>query len=118
MTAGDVRLQMGFDNEQWWEAPAFDGETFLENGVPGGDGGAFQIAGDRLAAIGAQGRAQVTYEWSLNGDQLTLTVVEECNITSGGLDCRDDRSQMDSILMMVTEHTYTKSSDSPRPWLN
>jgi TRAP-type C4-dicarboxylate transport system substrate-binding protein len=116
VTADEVRLQVGFDNEEWWEAPAFDGATFLENGVPEGDGGMFHIEDDRLITIGAGGWAQITFEWSLDGDQLTLVAVEECNITSGGLQCRDDRSQMDRIMMMVMEHTYTKSSDSPRPW--
>jgi hypothetical protein len=53
----------------------------------------------------------VTYEWVLDGDQLTLTVVEECDIKPTGLNCREDRSKMDPIMIMITEHTYTKSGD-------
>ena len=109
--ADELRIRMGFNNHTWWQGSVFDGKLWLLNGVPEGDGGTFRIEGDRLIQIGAQGRAQVTYAWVLDGDQLTLTVVEECEITPNGLNCRDDRSQMDPIMVRITEHTYTKSGD-------
>jgi hypothetical protein len=109
--ADDVRVRLGFNNHQWYEAAVFDGKLYLHNGVPEGDGGTFHIKGDRLIQIGGQGRVQVAYTWVLDGDQLTLTAVEECDVTSTGLNCRDDRSQMDPIMIMITEHTYTKSGD-------
>jgi hypothetical protein len=109
--ADELRLRMGFDNNEWWQGFVFDGELWLINGVPEGDGGTFRIEDDLLIQTGAQGQVQVTYKWVLDGDQLTLTVVEECDITPNGLNCRDDRSQMDPIMMMITEHTYNKSGD-------
>lgn len=30
-------------------------------------------------------------------------------VTPTGLNCRDDKSKMDPIMIMVTEHAYTKS---------
>jgi hypothetical protein len=111
VTADEVRVRLGFNNNQWYEVAVFDGEPFFVNGVPEGDLGTFRIEGDRLIQTGAQGQAQVTYTWVLDGDQLTLTVVKECGVTPTGLNCRDDRSQMDPIMIMVTEHTYTKSGD-------
>ena len=109
--ADELRIRMGFDNHTWWQGIVFDGELWLLHGVPEGDGGTFRIEGDRLIQIGASGQAQITYAWVLDGDQLTLTVVEECDVTPTGLNCRDDRSQMDSGMIMVTEHTYTKSGE-------
>ena len=111
VTADEVRVRLGFNNHQWWQAPVFDGEPFFVNGIPEGDLGTFRIEGDRLIQIGAHGQAQITYAWVLDDDQLTLTVVEECDVTPSGLNCRDDRSQMDSGMIMVTEHTYTKSGE-------
>ena len=108
-TADEVRVRLGFNNHQWWETKVFDGEPFFVNGVPEGSGGTFRVEDDRL--IQTDGQWQVTYTWVLNGDQLTLTVVEECNVTPTGLNCRDDRSQMDPIMIMIIEHTYTKSGD-------
>lgn len=111
VTADEVRTRLGFNNHQWYQVAVFDGKPSFVNGVPEGDAGTFRIEGDRLIQIGAQGRVQVTYTWVLAGDQLTLTVVQECDVTPTGLNCRDDRSQMDPIMIMVTEHTYTKSGD-------
>ncbi|GEM_PF-1920484 len=109
--ADELRIRMGFDNHEWWQGFVFDGELWLHNGVPEGDGGTFRIEDDLLIQTGAQGQIQVTYTWVLNGDQLTLTVVEECDVIPTGLNCRDDRSQIDPIMIMVTEHTYIKSGD-------
>ena len=89
----------------------FDGEPFLVNGVPEGDGGTLRIEDDRLITIGNHGKSQITYAWALDGDQLNLTVAEECDVKPSGLNCCDDRSQMDPIMILVTEHTYTKSGE-------
>jgi hypothetical protein len=109
--ADELRIRIGFDNHSWWLGFVFDGKLWLHNGVPEGDGGTFRIEGDRLIQTGSQGQVQVTYTWVLDGDQLTLTVVEECAVTPTGLNCRDDRSQMDPMMIRVTEHTYTKSGE-------
>ena len=111
LSADEVKIRLGFNNHQWWLTSVFDGKPYFENGVPAGDGGTFRIEDDQLIMIGAQGQAKMTYTWALDGDQLTLTVVEECWVTPAGMNCHDDRSQMDPIMIMVTEHTYTKSGD-------
>lgn len=111
VTADEIRVRLGFNNYQWYQVPVFDGEPFFVNGIPEGDLGTFRIEGDRLIQIGAVGQVQITFAWVLNGDQLSLTVVQECNVTATELNCRDDRSQMDPIMIMVTEHTYTKSGE-------
>lgn len=105
--ADELRYRMGFNNHKWWQGFVFDGELWLHNGIPEGSGGIFYIEGDRLIQI--DGEFQSTYAWVLNNDQLTLTVVEECITTPTGRNCTDDRSQMDPIMIKVTEHTYTKS---------
>jgi hypothetical protein len=106
VTADEVRFRLGFNNNQWYEVAVFDGKPSFVDGVPEGDAGTFRIGGDRLIQTGGQGQAQVTYTWVLDGDQLTLTAVEECDVTPTGLNCRDNRSQMDPGMIMVTEHTY------------
>jgi hypothetical protein len=108
--ADELRLRMGFDNHKWWQGFVFDGALWLHNGVPEGSGGTFRIEGDRI--IQTDDPWRVTYKWVLDGDQVTLTVLEECEMTPTGLNCRDDRSQMDPIMIKVTEHTYTKSGDN------
>src|SRR5215217_2704332 len=69
VTADEVRVRLGFNNNQWYEVAVFDGEPFFVNGVPEGDGGTFRIEGDRLIQTGGQGQVQVTYTWVLDGDQ-------------------------------------------------
>lgn len=110
--ADELRLRMGFNSHMWWLGFVFDGKLWLHNGVPEGDGGTFRIEGDRLIQIGNHGQTQVTYKWALNGDQLTLIVVQECDVTPTGLNCRDDRAKMDQMMIKVTEHIYTKSGDN------
>lgn len=112
VTADEVRVRLGFNNNQWYEVAVFDGKPFFVNGIPEGDLGTFRIEGDRMIQIGGQGQFQTAYTWDLDGDQLTLTVIEECNVTPTGLNCRNDKSQMDPIMIMITEHTYTKSGDN------
>jgi hypothetical protein len=47
VTADEVRVRLGFNNNQWYEVAVFDGEPFFVNGVPEGDLGTFRIEGDR-----------------------------------------------------------------------
>lgn len=110
-SADEVIIRMGFDGYEWWEGKVFDGVLLLVDGVPEGSRGTLHIEDDRLIQAGAEG--QVTFQWVLDDDQLTLTVLEECTSSSGGLTCTDDRSQMDQSMILVTEHTYTRSSDDP-----
>jgi hypothetical protein len=99
-------LRMAIDGDEWWLGFVFDGELWLLDGVPEGDGGTQTVDGDRLTQTnGHDGWA--TYEWSLEGDQLTLTLVE-CVQQSGEGECPD----VDGVRWM-TEHTYTSSGTDP-----
>jgi hypothetical protein len=109
--ADELRIRMGFDNNTWWQGFVFDGTLWLHNGIPEGDGGTFRIEGDRLIQTDTHVHIQVTYKWVLEGDRLTLTVVQECDPSPTGVKCIDDRSQMDPIMIRVTEHTYTRSGN-------
>ena len=90
----------------WWLGFVFDGELYLLDGVPEGDGGTMTVDGDRLTQTnGRDGWA--TYEWSLEGDQLMLTLVE-CFQQSGEGECPDV-----DMVRWVTERTYTSSGNDP-----
>ena len=106
-----VTVRLGFDGATWWQGFLFDGELFLLNGDTEGDGGTLDFVGDQVIMIGAGGTARVTYAWSLQGEALTLTVVEQCDSSTSQPTCTTDRSEMDADLLLVTEHTFTRSGD-------
>lgn len=115
-SAEAVVVRLGFDGSEYWQGFVFDGELFLLGGVPEGDGGRFEIEGDRIAMTGAHGDIRATYTWETNGDELTLVWVEQCDLPSQSEDCTDDRSRIeaeDPFVFIVMEHTFTKSSDDP-----
>jgi hypothetical protein len=111
--ADELRVRVGFDGHEWWLGFVFDGELWLLDGVPEGDRGTFTIDGDLMVQTGQHGEVQVTLQWQLEGDQLTMTVVEECQVTPTGLTCTDHRSQMEPAMVQIAEHTYTRSGDDP-----
>ena len=112
-SADEVAARIGFDGARWWLGFVFDGELFLLDGVPEGDGGTFFLADGALVMIGNSGKARITYLWELNGTSLSLSVVEECNASGVELICTNDRSQMDPLMLLITDQTYTRSSDDP-----
>ena len=90
----------------------FDGKFVMVGGVPEGDSGTYTVHGDQLATIQGHRTGHVTYQWSLDGDELTLTPVEECAFVRGEkTDCTQDPAQMDPMMRTVTEHTFTRSGD-------
>ena len=108
--ADNVVVRLAFVNrDKWWLGFRFDGELFLLHGVPEGDGGTYTVVGDRLAMRGAGGEALITYKWSLRERKLTLRAVEECSILLDS--CRSNRSAMGPMMLLVTEHTFTRSGD-------
>lgn len=111
--ADSVVARLAFANRNtWWLGFRFDGELFLLDGVPEGDGGTYRVVGDRLATTGAHGEALITYKWSLKEGKLTLRAVEECDVLSDtDTACRSDRSAMDPLMLLVTENTFTRSGD-------
>lgn len=61
---------------------------------------------------GASGEALITYRWSMQERKLTLEAVEECSVLSNTeTACRSHRSAMDSLVLLVTDHTFTRSGD-------
>lgn len=113
-TADEVVTRIGFDDHTWWQGNVFDGELFLLHGVPEGDGGSFTIPQEGVIVMyGAHGQARVTLEWMIDGDQLSLTALEECDLSGEAPRCTDDRAEMDPAGLLVFEQTFTRSSDDP-----
>ena len=106
-----VTVRLGFNGATWWQGFLFDGELLLEDGAPAGDGGPLQLTGDTVVMTGADGTARVTYRWARKGDELTLGVVEQCDVAASETTCTGDRSAMDADMILVTEHTYARSGD-------
>ena len=99
-------IRMAFDYDTWWQSVVFDGELYLLDGVPEGDGGTLTLNGDQLTLTnGRDGWA--TYRWSVDGNQLTLDLLE-CVEQSRVGECGDT-----DTVAFVTEHTYTYSSSDP-----
>lgn len=110
-TADEVVTRIGFDGYDWWQGFLFDGELFLLDGVPEGDGGSFVLDDDLIVMTGAHGQARVTYEWAIEGHSLSLTAVEECEVSGSEVTCRDDQAKMDPVMLLVTDQTFTRSGD-------
>lgn len=109
--ADEVVLRLGFDNHVWWQGVLFDGELFLENGVIEGDGGTIRIEDDLLVTTQAEGTAEVTLRWTLEGDTLSMTAIEVCGLSPDPTDCSTDRSKMDPIMIQILENGFVKSGD-------
>jgi hypothetical protein len=110
-SADEVVTRIGFDGQGF----LFDGELFLLDGMPEGDAGSFSFDPSESVIVmtGAHGEAQVTYEWTIDGDSLTLTAIEECVVAAAEVTCLDDRSEMDPVMLLVTDQTFTRSGDDP-----
>jgi hypothetical protein len=104
-------IRLGFDGDIWWQGYVFDGELWLLDGVPEGDGGRITYEGDELTLAGpvdlGKGAGYATYGWSVAGEELTLTLLE-CAQRSGAGECPDT-----DIVRFVMEHTYTSSGNDP-----
>jgi hypothetical protein len=115
-SAETVVVRVGFDGSEYWQGFLFDGELFLLDGVPEGDGGTYDVDGDKIIATGGHGETQATYTWDIDADELTLAWTEQCDLTSQSDDCMTDRSRLeteDPFTLLVWEHTFTRSGDDP-----
>jgi hypothetical protein len=115
-SAETVVVRVGFDGSEYWQGFLFDGELFLLDGVPEGDGGTYNVDGDKIIATGAHGEIRATFTWDIDADGLTLTWIEQCLLTSQSDDCMSDRSRLqkeDPFTLLVWEHTFTRSGDDP-----
>ena len=111
--ADRVVVRLAFVNEDdWWLGFLFDGELVLVDGVPEGDGGTYTVNGNRLTTIGSHGEVRVTYSWQLKSRELTLTAVEQCAMVAAvPTRCTRQRAKMEPLMLLVTEHKYTRSGD-------
>jgi hypothetical protein len=109
--ADSVVARLAFvDEAEWWLGFLFDGELFLLDGAIEGDGGTYTVSGNRLATTGAHGEVLVTYDWEIKGKRLILSAFEECRLVAGDKTrCTRDRADMDPMMRLVTEHTFTRS---------
>jgi len=114
-SADEVAVRIGFDGNDWWQGNVFDGELFLLDGVPEGDGGSFfLVPGEPLMVlVGASDGGHVVIDWKIERDALTLTAVEVCVGSGAEMTCTEDRSEMDPVALSVMEHTFTRSGDDP-----
>lgn len=114
--ADQVVVRLGFlDEDTWWLGFLFDGEMVLVDGVPEGDGGSYSVTHDRLTTTGSHGEVRVVYDLSSQGRTLTLRAVEECSLRAGvPVHCERDRAEMEPLMLLATEHTYTRSGDDGR----
>jgi hypothetical protein len=103
-------IRMGFDGARWWQGTLFDGQLWIneEEGVPAGDGGIIEIDGDRL--VTRAGHGVTTFRWSLEGSDLTIGVVSDCN-AEGECLTRDELADADPLVLAFNEHTFAKSGD-------
>jgi hypothetical protein len=115
-SADTVVVRLGFDGSEYWQGFLFDGELFLFDGLPEGDGGSYDVDGDTIVATGAHGEIRATYAFEVDADVLTLTWLEQCSLTSPSDDCTNDRSRLETVdpfTFLVWEHTFTRSGDDP-----
>ena len=91
----EVTVRLGFDGYDWWQGFLFDGELYLSNGDTEGDGGVLDFVDDRVVMVGAEGSVRATYGWALDGNALTLTLVEQCDVAGSEETCTTKRSEMD-----------------------
>ncbi len=110
VSADEVRARWGFDGHKWWLGFLFDGELFLEGGVPEGAGGTLSIEGDVLTTD--EGWTTIDWLWTLEGDVLTVTVIGSCLYEGSGPACSTDPAEAD-IKPFPTVQVWTKSGDDP-----
>jgi len=109
--ADRIVVRLAFvDENVWWLGFLFDGQLFLLDGVPEGDGGTYSINAGQLSTVGAHGEAFVTYDWSLKGKKLTLTNAEQCTVLAGAAPgCTPETGSAEALMRLVTEHTFIRS---------
>jgi hypothetical protein len=91
---GEVTTSLRFEDGTWQQFFTFDGVVFPEHGPPCCDGGLYRVEGDRLVLTNPF--EDVVYRWSLDGDTLSLTLLE-------GYDPEER-----DMVALVTEHDYTR----------
>jgi hypothetical protein len=91
---GEVTTSLRFEDGTWQQFFTFDGVVFPENGPPCCDGGLYRVEGDRLVLTNPF--EDVVYRWSLDGDTLSLTLLE-------GYDPEER-----DMVALITEHDYTR----------
>jgi hypothetical protein len=102
-------IRLGFDGPLWWQGVTVDGELAVTNHEKVGDIGIIELEGDRLTIRSWYG--VTTYRWSLAGDELTLRYVSGCDAEGGACLTRDEIGASDPLVLLVMEHTFTKSGD-------
>jgi hypothetical protein len=107
--ADEVIVRIGFDKHEAWVGFLFDGVMPMNGGSPEGAGGTITIEDDVL--IFDEGFATSYHRFVLENDLLTLTFLEACDWEAPEPHCSDVG---DPLGLLVTEHTFTKSSDDPR----
>ena len=83
-----------------------DGELWLLHGVPEGDRGTMTVDGDKLTMTNGRD-GWMTYRWPVDGDRLSLALVDCVNQARSG-ECPDK-----DVVDLMTSHTFTRSGTDP-----
>ena len=98
-------IRLGFDGPRWWQGVVSDDEVFVVNGHAEGDGGTFSTEGSTMTWVNPGGVTE-TFDWSIDGDQLTL-VMTTCTDAEGVV-CGDI-----DLARVMFEHIWTFRSSDP-----
>ncbi len=104
-----VTVRIGFEGKQWWQGFAFDGEVWLIEGIPEGDGGTYTVTGDEVTLIGNHGESSGTYKWRTDGEVLTMRMIKECFRETRT--CITDHAELDPVALDLTERPFLRIAD-------
>lgn len=98
-------IRLGFDGPRWWQGVASGDDVFAPHGAPEGDAGVFSTDGSTMTWVNPAGVSE-TFDWSLDGDQLTL-VMTGCTDADGET-CGDI-----DLARVMFERVWTFRSSDP-----
>lgn len=108
----EVLIRLFFNGPRWWSGAIVNDELWLtDDGLPHGDRGLISMEQDQMAIRGSE--YVTTYQWKLDGDQLSIIVVEDCAVQSGDCSTRDEILAGDPMALKGIEQTFIKSGDDP-----
>lgn len=111
-SVSEAYIRLFFDGPRWWAGDVLDGELWLtDDGLPHGDRGLISIDGDLMTITGSE--YVTTYEWAVDGTELSITLVKDCVVDGGDCSTRDEVAAADPTALVGIEHTYTRSGDDP-----
>jgi hypothetical protein len=101
-------IRIGFDGPYWWQGVVVDGKLAVTNGEKVGAVGVTRIDGGKLTITGPGWVS--TFRWTLDGNELSLRLVKDCDRDSGTCATTQDGIEaIDPLTLEIVDHTFTKS---------